>query len=161
MPFTQQGKKLFVCATAQPIALSTAAAAALTWVEVFGVGNIGEYGKNPNMVAYNHMATGNIQRSKGLTDLGSPVIECSREQTLTVDPGVAAMVAAGDTNNSYYFKVELNDTPSSGASPKPTRDFLWGKLGGPTYPNGGVEDFELMRFTLAVNDLKSLAASAT
>ena len=161
MPQTQAGNKVFICTTAQNADLADAAAfTALTFVEVKEVGRIGEFGISTNMVTYNTLATSVAQKGKGVTDLGSPEVECSRNIT---DAGQVAMRTAGSpTNqNAFALKVERSDTPTSGASPKPTRHFIRAVVSGPTRPNGGVEDFDLEVFTLGILQIIDAPASAT
>jgi len=50
---TKKGSKVYVCATAQNTDLIESAYAALTWVQVGKVGNIGDFGAESTMNSYN------------------------------------------------------------------------------------------------------------
>ena len=72
---THAGMKLFVCETPQEDDLTEAEFAALTWVQVSGVGSVGETGSNTNILTYETWDDEVVQKGKGLTDAGSPDIE--------------------------------------------------------------------------------------
>jgi hypothetical protein len=112
------------------------------------------------MVVYNTLATSIADKGNGVTDLGSPVIDCSRN--IAVGGQVQMRTSGAPTNqNAFALKIERSDTPASGASPKPTRHFIRAVVSGPTRPNGGVEDFDLEVFTLGILQIIDANASAT
>lgn len=147
MAKTLAGSKLYVCATAQNSDLNAAAFAALTWVEVGNVGNIGQTGTETNLVSYNELSTLVTQKAKGVADGGSPPIECARNPT---DAGQIIMrtISSNTDTNNYAFKHEKNDAPSGFTN---TIHYYRGVCVGPTRPNGGVEDFDLEVFMLGLN----------
>lgn len=138
--------KLYVCATAQNSDLNVAGFNALTWVEVKGLGNLGETGKSTNVLTYNTWGDSVSQKAKGLTDAGSPTVECARIPT---DPGQIILRAAGavGNNNSYAFKILRADGVVGGTG---SIQYNRGLVTGPTRPNGQNEDFDLEVFTLAL-----------
>lgn len=153
------GRRIFICTTPQNTALANAAAFdALTYVEVEGVGNIGEFGRTPNMLSYNTLKTGEQRSFKGVVVLGSPTVEVARDVS---DAGQDALRAAALTQHNYAIRIEENDTPATGASPKPTRHYIRAVVGGPISPGGGVDDIDLERFMLGINQLITAEASAT
>lgn len=140
------GSKVYVCADPQPADLDQAAYEALTWVEVSNVGNFGETGSNTNILTYDEWGTDVIQKSKGITDAGSPTIECSRNAT---DPGQVIMNAIARTNFNYAIKVQHNDAETVGGTG--STFYHRGLVTGPTRPQGRNEDFILEVFTFAIN----------
>lgn len=147
MAKTLAGSKLYVCATAQNSDLNQAAFEALTWVEVKNIGSVGETGTNTNLVNYDELGTLVTQKAKGLSDAGSPPVECARNPT---DPGqiiMRSIAVLTDTNN-YAFKYEKNDAPTGYTN---TIHYMRGVVVGPTRPNGRVEDFDLEVFMLGLN----------
>ncbi len=144
MADTHKGNKLYVCATAQPAALNQAAYEALTWVQVGGVGSVAEIGSSTNILTYDTWDTDVIDKGKGMTDAGSPTIECARAPT---DAGQIVLRAAALTNFKYAFKIERADAPSEAYSN--TIIYNRGLVAGPTRPQGRNEDFDLEVFTLA------------
>ena len=142
------GKKLFVCATPQQENLDATEYAALAWVEVKGVGNVGETGSSTNILTYDTWGDDVVQKAKGLTNAGDPTVECAR---IATDAGQIILNTAADTNLNYAIKIEGNDKPDAGAGAKPTIRYNRGLITGPTQPNGRNEDFDLDVFTFGLN----------
>lgn len=113
----------------------------LTYVQVKGVGALGEVGLSTNIVNYDTWDTIVISKAKGMTDAGSPDVEMLR---IVDDPGQIAMRAAGapTNNNNYAFKEELQDG---------TTRYFRGLVTGPKHPGGRNEDFDLNVFSLGLN----------
>lgn len=147
---TQAGSKISICATPQPVALANAAAyAALTWVQVKGVGSLGETGTKTNILSYDTWDTTVTQKAKGISDGGSPELEVSRD---TADAGQDLLRTAALTNLNYAFKVERNDKLTVGGTN--SIFYLRGIVSGPARPNGRNEDFDIEVFTLGLQDLE-------
>lgn len=142
------GWKLYVCVTPQQDDLDVTDFAALTWVQVKGVGSFGETGDNTNILTYDTWDTDVIQKAKGMTDAGSPEIEVARIPT---DPGQVALRAMALTNLNYAFKVEGNDKPDNNTGATPTIRYNRGLVTGPREPNGRNEDFDIEIFPLGLN----------
>jgi hypothetical protein len=143
---TNSGKKLYVCSTAQGTDLDATGFAALTWVQVKGVGSHGEAGSSTNILSYDTWDTSVVQKAKGMTDAGSPEIELARIPT---DAGQVILRAAALTNLNYAFKIEGNDKPTTEVGATPTIIYNRGLVTGPKRPLGRNEDFDLEVFTLA------------
>ena len=155
---TNAASKLYVCATAQNEDLDLAGFEALTWVEIKGVGSLGEGGSNTNMLNYDTWDTRVIQKAKGTTDAGSPELELAR---IPDDAGqtILKTAAAVGNNNNYAFKEQRSDAPEGGT---PTIFYNRGLVSGPRRPRGRNEDFDLLIFTLGMNqeELEDPAAEA-
>lgn len=148
MANTNAGSKLYVCATAQPDDLTASEFAALTWVQVKGVGNLGETGSTTNILTYDTWGTDVSQKGKGVTNAGDPEIEVDR---IPSDAGQDILRAGALTNYNYAFKVERNDKPNDDVDSRPTYVYNRGLITGPRTPNGRNEDFDLEIFSLALN----------
>lgn len=146
---TNAKSKLFVCATEQETELDQAGYEALTWIEVKGVGEVGEIGTQQNVLTYDTWADEVIDKAKGMKNAGDPVVECSRKAT---DPGQIAMRAASLTNFKYAFKIVRNDKATTGGTG--TTIYNRGIVTGPTRPQGRNEDFDLEVFTLGFVQLE-------
>lgn len=142
---TNSGAALYICATPQPNDLNQAGFEGLTWVRIGAVGNVGETGNKTNMLTYDTWDTDVVQKAKGMTDAGSPTIECARNPT---DAGQIILRAAAATNLNYAFKKVGNDNVAVGT--QPTIRYNRGLVSGPTEPNGRNEDFDLEVFTLGL-----------
>lgn len=146
---TNAGGKLFICATPQSVDLIQSDYEALTWVEVKGVGSIGESGKSTNILTYDTWGTTAMQKAKGIIDAGSPDIELAR---IPADPGQIILRAAAVTSFNYAFKLQHNDAASVASIP--TVIYNRGLVSGPKRPNGRNESFDLEVFTLALNQVE-------
>lgn len=142
--YTHSEDKLYISTTAQNADLTDHAGngfPSLTYVEVKGVGSLGEIGASTNIVSYDTWGNPIVSKGKGLTDGGSPDVEMLR---IAADPGQIAMRAASATKDNYAFKQTMQDGS--------TRYFR-ALVTGPRAPGGRNEDFDLLVFTLGVNQL--------
>lgn len=146
---TNSQSKLYICSTPQPTDLDATGFAALTWVEIKGVGEVGETGADTNILTYDTWDTKVAQKAKGITDAGSPEIELARN---SADAGQDAIRAAALTNLNYAFKIEKNDKLTVGGTN--TIVYNRGLVTGPKRPNGRNEDFDLEVFTLGLQQLE-------
>lgn len=140
---TNAGSKLYVCATAQPDELNQTEYEGLTWVEVGGVGSVGETGSSTNILNYETWGDDVVQKAKGLTDAGSPDIEVARDPD---DAGQVILRTAAATNLIYALKIEGTDVPDANPASTPTIRYNRGLITGPREPNGRNEDFDLEIF---------------
>lgn len=157
MATANMGRKFYICATPQPDDLIVSEFAALTWVEVKYVGNIGETGTQENIISYDTMDTTVTQKQKGIANAGDPTVEVAYDAD---DDGQQAMRDAAETRMNYAFKFEFDDAPTLVGTP--TIKYNRGIVAGPAEPNGGPEDFLLNVFTLGLNQKQiTVPASAT
>lgn len=144
------GSKLYVCATPQNNDLAKADFEALTWVLVTSLGNMDAIGSSTNILTYDTWDKTVVEKSKGLTDAGSPTIEVAR---LASDPGqIILRAAALTTNQNYAFKIVRNDPINTGGVP--TIIYNRGLVTGPTRPMGRNEDMDLEVYNLAFNQIE-------
>jgi len=129
----------------------------LTWTPISNVGQIGQLGSDTNLITYDELTTIVTQKAKGVTDAGSPTFECARN---SADDGQTAMTKAGNPEDSqeYALKIEMNDGT---ATTTPTIYYDRGVVTGPTRPGGGVEDFDLIVFTMGCNQAEVVVLPAT
>ena len=148
MANTNAASKIYISSVAvsNSVDLSQADYNALTWVEIQGIGNLGETGKTTNILTYPTWDNTVTQKAKGLTDAGSPTLEVARIPT---DPGQILLRAAAavGNNNNYGFKTVRSDGAIGATG---TVIFNRGLVAGPTRPNGANEDFDLEVFTLGL-----------
>jgi len=144
---TNAGSKLYICETAQQGMLTAEQFAALAWVQVRGVGSLGETGSTTNILTYDTWDDDVVQKAKGMTNAGDPEIELARNPT---DAGQIILRAAALTNLNYAFKVERNDKPNTDVGSTPTIRYNRGLVTGPRQPNGRNEDFDLEVFALGL-----------
>ena len=151
MAFSQSQKKISVSTAAANADLDATGYGALTYVEVKGIGSVGETGNNTNILSYDTLANDVVSKAKGMTNAGDPPLECAR---IAEDPGQILMRTYGliTNHNNYAFKVELQDG---------SIQYLRGLVTGPTRPGGRNEDFELEVFTVAVQQTEVMVAPPT
>lgn len=156
---TMSGSKLYVCATAQNTDLDAAGFAALTWVQVKGVGSHGETGTNTNIVSYDTWDTEFVQKAKGTSNAGDPEVELAR---ISADAGQVILRTAGDhfNKNNYAFKIEKNDE-LPGVGETPTIIYNRGLVAGPRTPHGRNEDFDLEIYTFALQQGQVIVEAST
>lgn len=142
MAETLKGRKIYICATPQPNDLDRAGFEALTYIQIKGVGSIGQTGTNDNIVSYDEMDSDVLPKSKGISNAGDPPIELSRKAT---DNGQIAFRNAGLTKEAYAFKITDGDATEDFT---PTTYYLRAIVGGPTKPNGRQENFDLETYVL-------------
>lgn len=143
---TLAGAVVSVCATEQTPGLNQAAFAALTWVAIGNVGNLGDYGASPNIVNYNTLDTDVVQKSKGVTDAGDLSIEVAR---IFDDAGQIIMRAAGLTKFNYAIKIEYDDAPTSAYTN--TIVYNCGVVTGPQTLGGGTDVLIRESYTVGFN----------
>lgn len=136
------GSKIYISTTPTPNDLLQADYEALSWLEIKGIGELGETGTSTNILTYDTWDTDTVDKAKGMSDAGSPTLEIARIPT---DAGQIALRAAAATNLKYSFKVVRNDPVTVGGLG--TVRYNRGLVAGPTNPNGRNEDFDLEVFT--------------
>lgn len=144
------GAMVYISFTPQPEEMSQSDFEAISnWVLIKALGNHGEAGSNTNVLTYDTWDLAVIQKSKGLTDAGSPTIEVAR---LPFDPGQIILRAAAKTNLNYAFRMIRNDALTVGG----TGTILYnrGLVMGPTRPFGRNEDFDLEVFTVGLQQME-------
>lgn len=146
---TKKGSKVYVCETAQNTDLTATAYAALTWVQVGKVGNIGDFGSDSTINNYNTLDEPVQQKQKGVSNAGDPELEVA---SIADDAGQIILRTFGDplNINNIAIKVERNDAPQGKTN---TVFYSRGVVSGPLYPGGGSDDFDLEKFKIGLNQL--------
>ncbi|CDZ27990.1 phage tail protein [Neorhizobium galegae] len=89
--------------------------AADDWTEITNIMDVGEAGSEAEIVTAKLVDQDYVKKAKGSRDNGTMELVVARDSG---DEGYQALVAAEQGSAGYNFKVELNDKPSAGASPK-------------------------------------------
>lgn len=103
--FTSAGTKLYICAAA-PATYDDTGFAALTWVEVGEISDLGEFGRQYALVSYNLLGDRRTVKRKGSYNDGTIAAQMARVPT---DAGQAIVTAALDSDASYSIKIVLQD----------------------------------------------------
>lgn len=145
---TNQGRRVYVCATAQNSDLNQAGYEALTWVEVGSVGNLGETGNVQEFLNYDVWGTGTRQKAKGINDAGSPVLEVAQDYG---DAGQDILRTFGDPNNNDNMAVQIEDNDIESGGSTNSKYYYRGRVVGPRHGQGAAEDFVVDRYTFGFN----------
>lgn len=103
--FTSAGTTLAVAA-AMPATTDAAGYAAVDWVLVGDVTDMGEFGKSYDLVTHNPLAERATYKRKGNYNNGNLAVQMAR---VPADGGQLILIDAVDSDNSYPFRVVLQD----------------------------------------------------
>ena len=106
--FTSAGSKIYI-APNMPGAYNQAGFEAIdgTFVEIGEVTDLGEFGREYNLVTHNPLADRRTVKRKGSYNDGAVSMQLARVPT---DAGQALLLTARDSDDSYPFKVVLQDS---------------------------------------------------
>ena len=103
--FTSAGSKLYT-SSVLPATYDAAGFGALTWTEVKEITDLGEFGATYTLVTHNPLGSRITVKRKGSLNNGTLELKMARVVT---DAGQAKLVTASGVDNSYSFKVVLQD----------------------------------------------------
>ena len=103
--FTSAGTKLLISASA-PATYNTAGFTALTWTEIGEVSEMGEFGRQYNLVTFNTLGDRRTVKRKGSYNDGTIACQMAR---VPDDAGQTILTTAVNSDNSYAIKIELQD----------------------------------------------------
>ena len=103
--FTSAGTDISICANA-PATYNATGFAALTWISIGEVTELGEFGRVYNIVKLNLLKDRRTVKRKGSYDDGTVAAQMAR---VPDDAGQAILVAAVNSDSSYSIKVTLQD----------------------------------------------------
>lgn len=143
---THAGKTISVAVDLDPNTdiADAAAFAALTWVEVPGIGAFPELGRNEAIATYNTFKK--MEKGKGAPDFGGGDMEVKR---ISGDAGQIALRTAGSKNLHVAFKVVYDDdTGAATGDFTATTEYAKGVISGPRRGGSGDEDMILDVYSL-------------
>lgn len=124
--FSSAGAKVFIGGQlGDDSNLDAADFATQTWKQVKHVETIGSFGDSSEEITFATTDRDRAYRLKGVRNAGNLEITCGLDYT---DAGQLAMVAAEKELESYAFKIEFSDKPSTGSSPKNSSRLFCGKV---------------------------------
>lgn len=94
-----------------------------TYAELGEITNIGDFGKEYQMIETKALKQRQVKKIKGSFDNGTLEVELYLDPN---DAGQGAALAALDKDDNHNFKITLNDAPISGSDPTPTTYYFRG-----------------------------------
>lgn len=129
------------------------------FVDVANIQDLGEAGSTAEINTGKFVDQAYVRKLKGSRNNGSMTLVVGRD---SADPGYAALIAAEKTSHAYNFKVELNDKPAAGASPKNSVFYFRAIVASARNQFGGADDLVTTTFELAISGaIVEVLASAT
>lgn len=119
-----------------------------TWTNISSIADVGEAGSEAEIVTAKIVEQPYVKKVKGSRDNGTMELVVYRD---SADPGYAALVAAEGTSFAYNFKVELNDKPAAGASPKNSIFYLSAIVASRKNNFGDADNIVKTTFSLAIS----------
>ena len=111
MPAVSIGSKLAI-ATGLPGTFTEVGHEALTWVDIGGVEEIGEFGDTTNLIGSGNLVTGRVTQLKGgITGQTTPIV-------ITIesgDAGQTALIAAAKDITSTQYSIRVSEPGAAGA----------------------------------------------
>ena len=130
-----------------------------TWTPIANISDVGEAGSEAEVVIGKFVDQDYVRKLKGSRDNGTMELTVARDAS---DEGYAALVAAEATSFSYNMKVELNDKPATGASPKNSIFYFNAIVASKKNSFGDADNIVSTTFSLAISGaIIEVAASAT
>jgi hypothetical protein len=119
-----------------------------TWTEIDYVESIGTFGDAANPIESSFIGRGRVLKAKGVRNAGNCELVMGLDMT---DPGQLALVAAEKVSNNFAFKIQFNDAPATGASPKPSTRMFVGLVMTATEQLDGADNIMKLNCTVGIN----------
>lgn len=132
---------------------------ATVWTEIKGWTQMGDFGDTAELISTQIINSDRDSKMKGTKNAGS------MQNVFANDPGDTgqlALIAASKTKNNYPIKIELNDKPAAGASPKNGLRYFHALVMNAVEAGGAANTVRNLNSTLEINsNIVSVAPSAT
>lgn len=147
---TSAGTRIHISTTLVPCDYTEADFNALAWLEVGEVSDLGEFGREYNMVNFNPLGNRKTIKRKGSYNDGTIAMQVAR---VTSDAGQAACKTALNSDDSYPFRVTLQDG---------TKFYFTAQVASYTTNVGSVDQITSAAINLEIdNDILELAPIVT
>ena len=159
--FTTAGSKVFIGGpkASGETDLTTADFTSEVWTEIGWVENIGTFGDVSASVDGTYIGRNRVLKLKGSRDAGNLELVMGIDYA---DPGQLALLAAEKTNAEYSIKIEFNDAPVVGASPKNSTRMFVGMVMTASEQLDGANNIMKLNSSVAINsNIVRTNASAT
>lgn len=162
MPFYPvAGCKIFIGGVLDEKAADFVAAdfSSQTWTEITKWTQMGDFGDTNNVVSLQVIGEGRDKDQKGTANAGDMQNVFAAVDS---DPGQIALRAAAKVKANYAVRIDMNDAPSVGASPKPGQRFFIALIMSARDTGGGANTVRSLNATFNINsNIVIVAASAS
>ncbi|WP_430251701.1 hypothetical protein [Neorhizobium sp. DAR64860/K0K1] len=132
---------------------------AVTWTEIGRTTTLGTFGDTSNSIDSTYIDRARVQKRKGARNAGT--IELAMDID-TTDAGQIALLAAEKSTANFAFKIEMNDKPVTGASPKPSQRLFYGLVMSAAEELGDADSMAKLNCQIALNsNIVRVTASAS
>ncbi|GJE00546.1 hypothetical protein [Methylobacterium isbiliense] len=139
--------------------LDATAFTAITWTEVKNWKEMGSIGDAAQVITDQIIGDARDHKALGTKNAGSMQNLFSNDPT---DAGQQALVNAAGTNVNYGFKLEMNDKPATGSSPKNSLRYFVGLVATAQETGGTANNIRSLSATIEINSkIVRVAASAS
>jgi len=155
------GCKIFIGAAVEDADGDLAAAdfEDVTWTEIGKWSQMGDFGDTSQLITTPLINEGRDKKMKGTKNAGQMQNVFAVAAT---DPGQIALIAASKTNKNYPIKIEMNDKPTVGASPKPGQRLFYALIMNANETGGNANTVRNLNSTFEINsNIVTVAPSAT
>lgn len=129
------------------------------WVEIGNLESIGSMGDTSAEITFDDVGKARTQKLKGSRNAGNMELVMGIDYA---DPGLLALLAAEKTPFDYAIKVEFNDKPATGASPKNSQRLFIAKVMSASEALDTANSVMKLTASLGINsNIVKVAASAT
>jgi hypothetical protein len=130
-----------------------------TWTVIDNITDVGEVGSEAEIIVTKYVSQKFARKLKGSRDNGTMELVVDRDSD---NEGYQALIAAEGSDYGYNFKVELDDKPAAGASPKNSIFYFNAIVASAKNRLGGPDDTVQTTFALAISGpIIEVAASAS
>lgn len=133
--------------------------ASIDFEEITSIESLGSLGDTSQSVTFAAIGEAREKVLKGTRSASAMEVVCGVDVT---DLGQIACIAAERSPEDFAFKIELNDKPATGGSPKPSIRYFIAKVMSQQEVYDTANSVRKINFTLAVNsNIVRTVASAT
>lgn len=141
LAFTSAGTTLAIGPA--PTTYDAGGFAAVSFVEVAEITDIGEFGKKFKLIEHNPIGSRGTVKRKGSYNNGTLSLKLARA---TSDPGQADLILASESDLSYSFRIVLNDEPTF------TEVYFTGQVMGYTTMISGVDTITAVSVDIEIDN---------
>jgi hypothetical protein len=159
--YSTAGSKVFIGGALPPKSVDFVASdfTSQTWVEIGNLESIGSMGDTAAEITFDNIGKARTEKLKGSRNAGNMEVTMGIDYS---DVGQIALLAAEKTVFDFAIKIEFNDKPATGASPKNSQRLFIAKVMSASEALDTANSVMKLTASLGINsNIVKVAASAT